>query len=332
MGRFGVLRSLLAFTTFILLALTPNPAFAQHSGGHSGGGGGGGSHGGGGGFHGGGGGFRGGGGSYGAGRSFGGGGSYHQGGGFRGGPGAGPGGSGSRAYGRSEAGRSFRSEGNRASNVRPAIKDGQWHSFGNSGSSARVSEGRNSGSLANSSLSARNTGSSEGAWRSFGPSRVSSGFAGRTSVATPGFSWRGNGWRGGWRGYGWGRGWGWGGWGFGFGWPYWGGYWGLGWDPWWYDPFWYAPRPAYSYYRDYSWDYYRDDPYDDPPYNPDSYNYGAPGNHSSTPNSKRDNQPSLKGGATQDNGGSIQNDQTPQPEAAPGSPAAQPHLVSQPQT
>ena len=311
MGRFGVLRSLLAFTTFILLALTPIPAFAQHGGGHGGGG----SHdgGGGGGFHGGGGGFHGGGGSYGGGRSFGGGGSYHQGGGLRGGPGAGPNGAGSR----SEAGRSFRSEGNRASNVRPAINDGQWHSFGNSGSSARLSAGRNSGSLANSSLSARNAGSSEGAWRSFGPSRVASGFVGRTPGTAPAFGWHGNGWRGGWPGFGWGRGWGWGGWGFGFGWPYWGGYWGLGWDPWWYDPFWYAPRPAYSYYPDYSWDYDSYDPSYDPPYRDD---------HHAKPNS----------GMKQEGGGAVQNGQTPQPEAAPNSPAPaaqpQPHLVSQSQS
>src|ERR1017187_6014592 len=294
MVRFGVLRSLLAFTTFILLALTPIPAFAQHGGG---GGGGGGSHGsggggGGGGSHGGGGGGGGshGGASYGGGRSFGGGGSYHLGGGFRGGPGAGPGGAGSRygggsrSNGGSGAGRSFGINGNRASNVRAAINDGQWHSFGNSGS--------------------RLSGTS---------TRVSTGFIGRGSVATPSFIGRANGSRGGGPGYGWGGGWGWGGWGFGLGWPYWGG-WDLGWNPWWYDPFWYAPRPAYSYYPDYSWDYDNDPSYD-PPYRDD---------HHAKPNS----------GAKQEGGGAVQNGQTPQLEVAPdnAAPVAQPHFASQSQT
>jgi hypothetical protein len=117
------------------------------------------------------------------------------------------------------------------------------------------------------------------------------------------------------------------------GWPYWGG-WGLGWNPWWYDPFWYNPWPGYSYYPGYSYDSYGYDPSDDPPYNPDSYKHGSPGNHLSTPNSNRDNHSRLNGGATEDNGGSIQNGQTPQPEAVPdrAAPAAQPHLVSQSQT
>jgi hypothetical protein len=121
------------------------------------------------------------------------------------------------------------------SNVRPAINDGQWHSFGSSGN--------------------RLSGASP---------RVAASLVGRASGIAPGFAWRGNGWRGGWPAFGWGRGWGWG-WGFGFGWPWWGGSWGL-WNPWWYDPFWYAPSPAYSYYPDYSWE---DDSYDtssDPPY------------------------------------------------------------------
>jgi hypothetical protein len=287
MGRFGFLRPLLAFATVTLLALTPNPAFAQHGGGHGGGGGGGGSHGGGGGgFHGGGGGFHGGG-SYGGGRSFGGGGSYQQGGGFRGRPGAGPNGAGSRYGGGSRSnggpgtGRGFGINGTRASNFHPAINDGQWHSFGNSGS--------------------RLGGTS---------TRVSTGFIGRGSVATTGFGWRGNGWRGGWGG-----GWGWGGWGFGFGWPYWGGGWGLGWDPWWYDPFWYAPWPAYSYYPDYSWDYDGYDPSYDPPYRDDRH---------AKPNS----------GTKREGGGGLQNGQTLQPEVAPDSavPADQSHLVSESQT
>jgi hypothetical protein len=325
MGRFSLVRSLLAFAVFVFLGFTPNPALAQRGGGHGGGGGGGfhgggggfhgsggGFHGGGGGFHGSGGGFHGGGGYYGGGRSFGGG-SYRQGGSFRGGSEAAPRGMGSRSHGGPEAGRGFGISGNRASNFRPAINDGQWHSFGNSGSSARLSEGRNSGSLANSRLSARNTGRSEGAWRSFGPSRVSSGFVDRASVATPGFSWRGNGWRGGWPRFGRCCGWGWG-WGFGFGWPWWGGSWGL-WNPWWYDPFWYAPWPAYSYYPDYSWDYDGYDPSYDPPYRDD---------HRAKPNS----------GTKQDDGGSVQNGQTPQPQGAPDSaaPVDPSPLVSESQT
>jgi len=256
MSTFGPVRSLLAFVAFIGLALTPIAAFAQHGGGsgsHAGGGGGG--------FHGGGsgGGFHGGGGSYGGARSIGGGG-YHEGGGSRVGSSAGREGAGSRSYGSSESGRGSNSLANHASNLRPAINDGQWHSFGNSGSSARSGEGRNSGGRTNLSLSARNVGASDGAWHSFGSSRGASDFVGGTARAVPGFGFRGAGWRGGWRGYGWGGGWdwGWGVWGFGFGWPY----WGVGWNPWWYDPYWYAPS-AYAY-PDYS-----DDWGDNPPYRPD---------------------------------------------------------------
>jgi hypothetical protein len=152
-----------------------------------------------------------------------------------------------------------------------------------------LSEGRNSGGVANSSLSARNAGGSDGSWHSFGPARGvsargASGSVGGASRAAPGFGWRGGGWRGGWPGYGWGRGfgWGWGGWGFGLGWPYWGFGWGLGWDPWWYDPYWYAPWPAYTYYPDYDYDW-SDNP---PPYRPDSSpDSDSPGSYLSTPSS-----------------------------------------------
>jgi hypothetical protein len=134
----------------------------------------------------------------------------------------------------SESSRSFGSEGTRSSNIRPAIADGQWHSFGN---------------------------------RDVVRTAATSGFVGGARTANFGRS--GN-FRGGWGGYGWGGrgGWGWGGLGFGFGWPY----WGFGWDPWLYSPYWYGPW-AYSYYPDYGLDYYgynwSDDP---PPYRPDSYN------------------------------------------------------------
>jgi len=248
MSSFNLLRSLLALAAFIGLAITPNPAFAQHGGSGHGGGGGGSSHSS--------------SGSYGSARPSGGSSGYH-GGGFRGsrsGGGFGPSRGMTGRSGESEAGRSFRSEGNRSSNVRPAIADGQWHSFGNSGSSVRSGEGRNSGGRANSSLSARNVGASDGAWHSFGASSGASDFVGGTARAVPGFGFRGAGWRGGWRGYGWGGGWdwGWGVWGFGFGWPY----WGVGWNPWWYDLYRYAPS-AYAY-PDYS-----DDWGDNPPYRPD---------------------------------------------------------------
>jgi hypothetical protein len=166
--------------------------------------------------------------------------------------------------GGSEAGRSLGSGGNRSSNIRPAINDGQWHSFGNSGSSAHTS------------LSAHNAGSYESGFHSFGAAR---GIA-------PGFGRGVDGWRGGYgwgRGWGWGGGWGWGVWGFGFGWPYWGGYWGpgwaFGWDPWLYGPYGYGPYgyawPTYGYPGyDYDWS---DDP---PPYRPDaSYDYDSPGNY-----------------------------------------------------
>src|SRR5260370_33449892 len=56
MSTFGLRRFLIAVAAFIGLALTTNPALAQHGGGGHSGGGGGGSHGGGGGFRGGGGG------------------------------------------------------------------------------------------------------------------------------------------------------------------------------------------------------------------------------------------------------------------------------------
>src|ERR1700676_4923183 len=113
-------------------------------------------------------------GCHGGGGSFHGGGSYGgdrgiRGGGFDGGARSLGGGShypGSGLGTRRSAGSSGeRSSGSRSSNVRGAINDGQWHSFGNAGSSARLSEGRNSGGLANSSLAARNAGSSDATGR-----------------------------------------------------------------------------------------------------------------------------------------------------------------------
>jgi hypothetical protein len=234
-----------------------------------------------------------------------------------------------------------RSSSERSSNIRAAINDGQWHSFGNAGSSARSSVGRNSGGSAhNSNLSARNSGSADGRWHSFGSSsgasqrgRVTSDF-GVPLRGAPGFGRGGDGWGGGWRGYGWGRGWGWGGWGFGVGWPYWGFYWGpawaFGWNPWWYGPYWYGAWPAYSYYPDYSYDW-SDNP---PPYRPDSSPNSShdrdpsasvtPPNsdHSTNPSSNYDdNRFNLNPGSSPGNNGSVQDGQTPQPEAAPNSPA-----------
>jgi hypothetical protein len=298
MNRFGLRGSLIAFTALVGLALTPSFAFAQHGGGggHSGGGGGG---------------FHGGGGSYGGG-SFHGGGSYGGGsyggsrgveGGYRGGEGASRGGGfeggasrGGYSRGGSEAGRGSSSEASRSSNIRPAINDGQWHSFGNGASAshttsaASANSGRGSTAAGNSNLMARNAGTSDGAWHSFGGSRSEAGLVGGTtrggSEFNRGYGYGGYGYRGGWGGYGWGGygwrggwgccGWGWGGlgfgwgfWGFGFGWPYWGWGWGPAWGAWGpygYNPYWYAPL-AYNYgYPDYSLDWSNNPP----PYRPDA--------------------------------------------------------------
>jgi hypothetical protein len=192
--------------------------------------------------------------------------------------------------------------------------------------SARSREARNAGGAANSSLSARNTGGFDGGWHSFGTSRGASGFA------------RGGFGRGGGFGCCWGRGFGWG---FGFGWPYWGSSWAFGWGPW-YNPYWYGPWPAYGYYP-----YYADSSYDwsdDPPYRQDSSNgsptgdLNRPGSNDSSnyDSSNYDDNFNLTPGASSGKSGSVQNGETPQPEAAPDSsaPAAQPQpsLVSQRQT
>jgi hypothetical protein len=234
-----IIRCLITFAVFIGLALTPNLALAQHGGGggggsHGGGGGGSRAGGGGGGFHSGGGSYRGGGLSA---RSYGGG-SYSRG-GSGSAAGRNPGSSGMRS---SIRGSSISSANLRSANLRPAINDGQWHSFGNGASSAR-----------------------------FGPTfnRGGSGWRGGWG----GYGWRSYGWRGGW---GWGGGFGWG-LGFGFGWPYWGAYWGpFAWDPWWYypygyDPYWYSPWPAYNYYPDDSYNWSTNPP----PYRPSDDNRPA---------------------------------------------------------
>jgi hypothetical protein len=109
----------------------------------------------------------------------GGGGSFHGGGGsYRGSAGGSrEGGSyGERSYGgggygrsgRSEAGRNPGSSAMRSSerssfdrgteNIRPAINDSQWHSFGNAASSARSNEGRSAAGSGSSTLVARNAG------------------------------------------------------------------------------------------------------------------------------------------------------------------------------
>ncbi|MGH9545123.1 MAG: hypothetical protein ACRD23_07890 [Terriglobales bacterium] len=83
-----------------------------------------------------------------------------------------------------ESGRNSGSFGNHSSNFHSAINDGHWHSFGNTGGSARSSAGRTSGNFAASGLSAHNRGSFDGGWHSFGPSRGASPTdAGRTSRA-----------------------------------------------------------------------------------------------------------------------------------------------------
>ena len=167
MGPSVPVKFLITFAASLGLALTPSLALAQRGGGggHSGGGGGGFHGGSSGGFHGSGGGSYGGGaesrggGAYG-GRSYGersyGGGSYGR--------------SGASAAGRSSGASAMRSSAGsrssslssssaRSSNIRPAINDGQWHSFGNAASSGRS---------ANSTLVARNVEPSAAGFRSFG--------------------------------------------------------------------------------------------------------------------------------------------------------------------
>ena len=243
MAKFSLRRFILVLCASVGLVLTSNSAFAQHGGGHGGGGG---SHGGGG--------FHSGGGSYGGARSSGEG-SSQRGGYGRESAGRSEGRSeemGGRSYRGSETGRGSGLSGNhssnvRASNVRAAINDGQWHSFGSSGNSARTS------------LSARNIGGEAGGWHSFG----GTGFAGVGFHGYPGY-----GWRGGCCGFGWG--------GFGFG-------YGLGvWDSAWDGLIgagvrgttltgmtllliWYPPL-AYPDYDNYSWDDSA------PPYRPDLSN------------------------------------------------------------
>jgi hypothetical protein len=313
MTKLSLLRFTLGFAAFISLALTPIPVLAQHGG-----------HGGGGGFHGGGGGggFHGTGGVGGFSRA--GGGESHGGSSYGGGARSSGGEGGYR--GGSEAGRSAE---NHSSSFRPAINDGQWHSFGNSSSSARLSEGRNSGRSPGSNLMARNVGSSDGAWHSFGSvggSGLRGGFVGGPSRVAPGFGWHGG------YGYGWGRGWGCCGW--GFGWPYWGFYWGPSWalwNPWWYSPYWYGPWPGYAYYPDYSYDWL-DNP---PPYRPTdpSADNDAKGSYLSAPSLTYDNQFDPEEDTSPGDNGSVQNEQTPL-NAAPSNsdPASQTRVISKPQT
>jgi hypothetical protein len=158
---------------------------------------------------------------------------------------AGTGAEGGRGFSGSSSGRSSSAA---SSNIRPAINDGQWHSFGNGSASARTA----SAGSANSNLVAHNTGFSRGSGY-FGGVRGEPGFGVRGGYGGYGFG-RGYGWGGGWGG-----GWGWGG--LGFGWPYWGPAWAFGWSPW-YNPYWYGwPGYGYSNY----W-------YDAPPYRSDVSN------------------------------------------------------------
>jgi hypothetical protein len=249
MGPSVPVRFLMVLAASVGLALTPNVALAQHGGGggHSGGGGGGSHAGGGGSFHSSGGSYHGSaggsreGGSYGA-HSYSGG-SYGRG----GSSGA------SRGLGSSAMRSSARNSFDRGTeNIRPAVNDGQWHSFGNAGS-------------ANSTLMARNSGISNAGGRAF--ASTSGGARLAPSFNRAGFGWRG-GWGGGWGCCRAGFGWGWGFWGFGFGWPYWGPY---AWAPWYYpyyDPYWYSPWPAYNAYPDDSYNWSNDPP----PYRPSDDN------------------------------------------------------------
>ena len=262
--------SLAVFGTFLALALTANPALAQHGGGHSGGGsshggGGGGSHSsGGGGFHGGGGERMGGYGREGGGVS-------------RGGPSyGGPRSSDPGNYSRGsamESGRNLSASAGRSSNFRPAINDGQWHSFGNS---AHSSAGHNSAAFSN--LVARSAGNTNGNWHGFGSSREGSlrgvsNFNGGGFRPTGGFGFRGGCcWRPGFGG-GFGFGLGFGSRGFRVGYPF----WAFGWDPWWYNPYWYGPYwyapTVYGYYPGYDGylDYNEDWSNNPPPYRPGSW-------------------------------------------------------------
>src|ERR1035438_10098604 len=148
MRRFSV-RPLFGLIALIGLSLTPISAFAQHGGGggHSSGGGGGSHSGGsGGGFHGGSssGGFHGTPGSSGA--------PHGNAGAPRGGAygGRSLGAGGATGAGRGiGSSRSMSSEAHSypgSSNIRPAINDGQWHSFGNGGNSTRAASARQSNS------------------------------------------------------------------------------------------------------------------------------------------------------------------------------------------
>jgi hypothetical protein len=128
---------------------------------------------------------------------------------------------------------------------------------------------------------ARNGGTSDAGWRSFGGSRGEAGFVGGARPAFGGFGFRGG--FGGWGCCRIGFGFGWGGFGFGFGWPFWGAYWGpYAWAPWYYpygyDPYWYSPWPAYNYYPDDSYNWSNNPP----PYRPADDN-NQPANYSTTP-------------------------------------------------
>src|SRR6266404_2034918 len=99
------------------------------------------------------------------------------------------------------------------------------------------------------------------------------------------------------------------------------------------------PVAAYSYYPDYSYDW-SDDP---PPYRPDSSPNSShdrdPSASVSPPNSDHtsnhssnydDNHFNLNPGSSTGNNGSVQDGQTPQPEAAPNSPAPTPQSPGTP--
>jgi hypothetical protein len=161
-----------------------------------------------------------------------------------------------------------------------AIADGQWHSFGHSGSSF-AANGRGSSAISSSRGTSGLSGSRLGT-STFANPGLGRGFGDR---GFGGFGGYGRGWRGG----GWG-GWGWGGWGWGFGWGWGWPYLGFGWGyPGWYYPWaWggYGGPYPYPYYAPWGYDdfsYYTDNSTDDsdnstyagPPYAPNDYGYDA---------------------------------------------------------
>jgi hypothetical protein len=97
-----------------------------------------------------------------------------------------------------------------------------------------------------------------------------------------------------------------------------------------YGPYWYGAWPAYSYYPNYSYDWSDNPPPYRPNSSPNSYNDRDPSASLNPPNSDHssnyssdydDNHFNLNPDSSPANNGSVEDGQTPQPEAAPNSPA-----------